>query len=146
MPVLVDGDNLLGTWPGRSRSDAEKRDLARTLARLAREEGRRIIVVFDGADTPVLPGGPDILHAGAGRRADDVILERLRRETDRRGWTVVTNDRSLADQCRWLEARLERCERFRRRLQGREEGGKPTGETEVDYWLGVFRDPDEPAP
>ena len=48
MPILVDGDNLLGTWPGRRRSDAERRALAFELGRLAARLRRRVVVVFDG--------------------------------------------------------------------------------------------------
>ena len=53
MPYLVDGDNLLGTWPGRSRSDADKRRLSAELARMARRENRQVGVGYtlDGGQT-----------------------------------------------------------------------------------------------
>lgn len=136
MPVLVDGDNLLGTWPGHTRSEAEKRDLARVVARASREQGRRIVLVFDG-EAPY-PLGADVAFSGRGRRADDVILDTLRAQDDRRGWTVVTNDKSLGDQCRWLGARVERCEAFRTRLGGPEAGEKPGSEEDLAYWERVF--------
>lgn len=143
MPLLVDGDNLLGCWPGRTRSDGDKRDLVRLLAVLAREDGRRIVVVFDGAAPPVAPAGCETVYAGGGRRADDVILERLRRETDPRGWTVVTNDRSLGDQCRWIGARVERCERLRGRLERGASEDKPPADADLGYWRSVFSDSTE---
>lgn len=93
MKYLVDGDNLLGTWPGRDRSPAEKRRVAEALHGWA-------IVCFDVA----------------GRSADDAILERLRTEPSPSEWTVVTSDRSLGDRCRALGARVERSHVFRTRI------------------------------
>jgi len=138
LPYLVDGDNLLGTWPGRRRSDAERRDLAMTLGRMARRWRRRIVTVFDGHSPPAASFGADVVFSGAGRSADDLILSTLREQEDRRGWIVVTSDRSLGDQCRYLEARVERCDRFRRRLVEDAGGEKPDRVEDVDYWLEQF--------
>ncbi len=137
MPRLVDGDNLLGNWPGRKRSDADRRRLAHEVARLARSDRRRIVLVFDGRP-PVRSLGADVHFSGTGRSADEVILERLRAEDDPRGWIVVTEDRALADQCRYLGARIEKCARFRGRLERADAGEKPDGVDDLDYWLQVF--------
>jgi hypothetical protein len=117
MPVLIDGDNLLGTWPGRRRSDAERQALAVEIGRLAERERRSYLTVFDGNPPDVEPFGAGVRFAGAGRSADELILAILREQEDRRGWLVVTSDRSLGDRCRHLEARVERCDRFRGRLR-----------------------------
>ena len=138
MPIIVDGDNLLGTWPGRSRSDAERRRLAMELFRLARRERRRVVTVFDGTAPPGSSLGADVHFSGAGRTADQVILELLRKEEDRRGWIVVTSDLSLGDQCRYLGARPQRCDRFRARLAGEAFPEKPEREEDLDYWLERF--------
>lgn len=138
MPILVDGDNLLGWWPGRSRSDRERHALACELARYAARSRRRVVVVFDGPAPSAAPGAGEVLYAGRGRSADDVILDLLRGEVDRRGWTVVTNDRSLGDRCRWLAARVERSDRFRGRLAGGTDAEKPERETDVEGWLKRF--------
>jgi predicted RNA-binding protein with PIN domain len=138
VPIIVDGDNLLGTWPGRARSDAERRSLALQLSRLAARERRRVVVVFDGTAPPGSAFGMDVHFSGAGRTADQVILELLRRENDRRGWIVVTSDRSLGDQCRYLGARPQRCDRFRGRLAGEAGPEKPEREEDLDYWLEQF--------
>lgn len=140
MPRLVDGDNVLGSWPGRSRSDAEKRQLARECDRLRRRERRRVLLVFDGIAPPGVAWGADVTFSGAGRRADAVILERLRQERDPRGWTVVTNDRSLADQCRWVGARVEGTKPFRERLSEEDGAEKPERDPDLDYWLETFGD------
>ncbi len=138
MPRVVDGDNLLGSWPERSRSDSERRTLAREIAALARARRRRIVVVFDGVAPPGLHLGQDVLFSGQGRRADDVILDLLRGEDDPRGWTVVTNDRSLADQCRYLDATVERCDAFRSQLTSVSSSEKPDKPTDITEWLRIF--------
>ena len=116
MPFVIDGDNLLGTWPGRSRAEPDKSALAREIDALRREEARRVILVFDGPPASDVSYDPDVHFSGKGRKADAVILEFLRQESDPSGWIVVTNDRSLADQCRGLGARIEAARDFRERL------------------------------
>jgi len=140
MPFLVDGDNLLGTWPGRRRSDAERRGLAFELGRFSVRSRRRIVLVFDGTEPPGGQPGIDVHFSGRGRTADDLILDYLRGVADRRGWIVVTSDRSLGDQCRYLDARLERCDRFRKRLLAQPTEEKPEHEPDVEYWLEQFGD------
>jgi hypothetical protein len=138
VPFLIDGDNLLGTWK-RPRSDAERRRLAFEIARLARTSRKRMICVFDGQPQPSIGScGNDVKFSGAGRSADDLILQLLREQSERRSWIVVTSDRSLGDRCRWLEARIERCDLFRRRLTTSEPEHKPETEDDIDYWLEQF--------
>ena len=142
VPYLVDGDNLLGTWPGRRRSDADRREVALEIARFAAKRRRRAVTVFDGSAPPGMSLGADVHFAGPGRTADDLILSLLKRQRDRRGWIVVTSDRSLGDQCRYLESAVERSDRFRRRLQGTPGEEKPDHEEDVDYWMRQFGNDD----
>ncbi len=137
MPWIVDGDNLLGTWAGRSRSDGERRTLARDLDRWARDHGRALMIVFDGPTPPVAPPG-NVRFSGHGRSADDLILEAIRRSKDPRGITVVTSDRSLGDQCRHLQARVERADRFRPKMRERAGAEKPEKEADIEHWLEIF--------
>jgi hypothetical protein len=80
--------------------------------------------------------------AGPARTADEVILETLRQQSDRRGWIVITSDRSPGDQCRYLEARVERCDLFRRRMSRDPATEKPDRVDDVDYWLEQFGEDD----
>ena len=137
MPRIVDGDNLLGGWPGRSRSEADKRRLSHELARLSRREGREILLVFDGPEPMGVAFGGLTRFAGQGQTADAVILAHLRHQQDPRGCIVVTDDRSLGDQARWVGARVERCETLRARL-GESGEEKPGGQDDLDYWKDVF--------
>jgi predicted RNA-binding protein with PIN domain len=138
VPHLVDGDNLLGSWPGRTRSDAEKRRLVREIGALARRDRRRIVIVFDGSPPPGVSYGAGVHFSGPGRNADAVILDLLSKEADPRGWTVVTNDRPLADQGRWTGAAVESASDFRKRLLRTTGTEKPEGSVDLDYWLDVF--------
>jgi predicted RNA-binding protein with PIN domain len=138
VPRVVDGDNVLGTWPGRSRGDADKRRLVREIDALMRAEKRRIVIVFDGSAPPGVSYGADVLFSGPGRKADAVILDLLRRERDVAGWTVVTSDRALADQCRWLGASIEGTRELRGKLSRDTTGEKPESADDVAYWLKEF--------
>jgi predicted RNA-binding protein with PIN domain len=138
MPYLIDGDNLLGTWPGRSRSEAEKRKLCQEINRFSSRVGRRVVIVFDGPAPPTPLPSNDATYSGAGRSADDTILDRLRAERDPAGWLVVTSDRSLGDQCRWVGARVERSDRFRARLIEPAGLDKPDGPIDVSDWMEWF--------
>jgi hypothetical protein len=138
VPWIIDGDNLLGTWPGRRRSDRERRALAAELFRFAVRERRRAVVVFDGPAPPVPPPSPDVRFSGPGRSADSVIVEFLREQKDPRGWTVVSSDRALGDQCRWLGARVVRSDRFRGRLAHGDGREKPEGPVDVSEWSEYF--------
>lgn len=141
MPIVVDGDNLLGT-SGRERSTAERRVLARELAALARREGKRVVTVFDGPD-PLRPAfGRDVRFSGPGRTADAVILELVRDDPDPRGLLIVTSDKSLGDRCRWLGARVERCHVFRPRLRAPGGEEKPESEDDIEGWLERFGEGD----
>ena len=146
MPFIVDGDNLLGTWPGRKRSDADRRRLAMELGRFSARSRRRVVTVFDGTPPPGSSFGAAVHFSGPGRSADDLILALLRTESNRRGWIVVTSDRSLGDQCRHLEARVERSDRFRRRLTQEAREEKPDREEDVAYWLDQFGEETEENP
>ena len=138
MPLLIDGDNLLGTWRGRERSLDHKRQLSFELARYARRARRRCVTVFDGP-APASGGfGGETRFSGRGRSADDWILDFLRAENEPQGWCVITSDRSLGDRCRHLRARVERSDLFRKRMHTGPDEEKPEPGTDIDYWLEQF--------
>ncbi len=138
MPLLIDGDNLLGTWRGRDRGEGAKRKLSFELARYAARVRRRCVLVFDGPAPSGLGFGGETRFSGRGRSADAWILDFLRAEPDPRGWLVVTSDRSLGDRCRHLTARTERSDLFRKRLRAGPADEKPEPGDDVEYWLEKF--------
>ena len=138
MPILIDGDNLLGTWRGRDRSDAAKRQLSFDLARYAQRVRRRCLTVFDGTSPRGVGFGGETRFSGRGRSADEWILDFLRSELEPQGWCVVTSDRSLGDRCRHLSARVERSDLFRKRLSNSPTDEKPEPGADEDYWLDLL--------
>jgi len=96
------------------------------------------VVVFDGVRPEGIGFAADTVFSGPGRSADEVILSRLRESADPRGVIVVTHDRSLADRCRALGARIESPRDFRARLSAGGSGEKPAREDDVKGWLETF--------
>jgi hypothetical protein len=50
--------------------------------------------------------------------ADDEIVRLLKEDADPEAIRVVTSDRALADQARFLNATIEPAEAFRRQIEG----------------------------
>ena len=158
MSLLIDGHNLIGYLPNISLADPD--DEAQLVMRLRRYRAHTrqpIVVVFDkGAVTGSAPGlsgnGIKVIFARAGRSADALIIERLRKSKNPRDWTVVTGDRALAASARSLGARVTTPAEFAPRLSGppRARRGqrrpqddaealeKPTQVDDVDEWLKLF--------
>lgn len=138
VPILIDGDNLLGTWPGRDRGHEAKRRLSFELTRYGRRIRRHCLAVFDGVAPTGLGFSGNTKFSGRGRSADEWILDFLRAETEPQGWCVITSDRSLGDRCRHLRARVERSDIFRKRLCSKPADEKPEPGADMDYWLEQF--------
>lgn len=137
MPILVDGDNLLGRWPGRARSQGQRVLLSHELQRAARRMGSRIHVCFDGSRPDGIGVAAQSHWSGADSSADEWIVAFLENEKDPKSWSVVTDDRPLGDRCRWIGATIRGCRDFRLRLQG-EVPEKPERENDIDYWIDTF--------
>jgi predicted RNA-binding protein with PIN domain len=113
--LIVDGNNVVGSTPDgwwRDRAGAARRLIA-LLQDLARVDGDRICVVFDGRPLPDVPEG---VHRGvlvayatrAGRdAADDRIVDEVAGDRDPASLVLVTSDRVLAERVRTLGATVE---------------------------------------
>lgn len=150
MPFLIDGHNLVGRTPGLSLTDPhDEAELVRRIQRYCRRHRRRATVVFDSG----VVGGPsralstpevEVVFAPAGRRADDVIRERLRKARDPAGWTVVSSDREIQQAARQVGARVVSSEEFVADMQAPspaapEERTPRLSEEEIQEWLDLFR-------
>lgn len=109
MPILIDGNNLLHRLPKglRSRSAVRKQVLE-----ITRRETLSVIVVFDGpppAGAPVREnlGKVTVVYSDS-RAADDVIIGMLPGGAEARQFSVVTDDRGLADRARERGATIRR--------------------------------------
>ncbi len=123
MRWIVDGMNVIGTrpdgwWKDRHLAMVRLVDL---LERFAAATGAEITVVFERPPSPPI-SSPVIEVAHASRpgpnSADEEIIGLLRADPEPAGIRVVTSDRALADQARFLDALVEPAEAFRREIEG----------------------------
>lgn len=151
MPILIDGHNLIGRLAMLSLEDpGDEEMLIRMLGSYRGRTGRSITVVFDPGGAFALPQtrryrGITVVFAPHGSNADAVIVRRLQRSRDRRGWLVVTSDGELAGTVQRLGARVQSAEAFAQALAPREpdDEGLPWKEgslspEELDEWLALF--------
>lgn len=151
MPLIVDGHNLIGQMRDISLTDPD--DEAQLVERLAAYRRRRraeITVVFDPSpdggpplEETLQQGGVRVIYARPGQRADEVICRLVRRARDRRSLTVISSDRAVQAEARYLGARVIPAHEFARRLRPprrREPGRKelPPSPQEVEEWLRLF--------
>lgn len=156
MPFLIDGHNLVGRMPELRLDDPD--DEAKLVMRLrtyCARTGKRATVVFDhglpgGRSHELSGGGVEVVFASAGRSADGILRERLRRARDPRGLTVVTSDRQVISAARARGAQVMRSEEFAARLSAPPRAETPEVETDTDLspeevqeWLKVFGGGDE---
>src|SRR5438552_3914010 len=114
--------NVIGTRPDRWWKDrhAAMVRLVDQLERWVAVAGDDVTVVFEQPPRPPI-SSPLVEVAHAPRpgpnSADDEIVRRLRGDPHPEGIRVVTSDRALADQARFLNATVEPAESFRRQLE-----------------------------
>ena len=149
MPVLIDGHNLIGRLPDIDLEDPH--DEAQLVSRLqgyGGRTGKRVTVVFDrglpGGRSQALSGGRvEVVFAPTGRKADRVLMERIRESRNPRGLLVVTSDREVIAVAERRQARVIRSEAFVAELEpspaasGAKEDVTLSAD-EVDQWLELF--------
>jgi len=122
MRWLVDAMNVIGSRPDgwwKDRHGAMVR-LVDQLERFVAATGDDVTVVFEQPPRPPITSAVvEIAHAPkAGRdSADHEIVRLLRADESGDQVRVVTSDRALADQARFLDATVEPAEAFRRQLE-----------------------------
>ena len=136
MPFLIDGSNLLGAMKVDRRSEESKRKLVTLLASFARARKTRVTCVFDGPEPPSFArhlGAVTIAFSGH-RAADDLIAERA---ANGRGWSVVTQDRHLAQRVGGKHVEIVAPAAFIRDM----EASAGSEESPDDDWTAFFSDP-----
>ena len=151
MPLLIDGHNLIGYLSSIALEDPDDEEqLIRLLISYRARTGKSITVVFDPGSLFALPrnsrhGGVEVVFAPHRTTADEIILRRLRRAQDRRGWQVVTSDQKLAEEVAQLGARVSDAGSFAAEL-GPAPGvlddskGRAPSPEEVESWLALFEE------
>jgi predicted RNA-binding protein with PIN domain len=155
MAYVIDGNNLLGRIaPHELREKGGREGLVVRLLAYQRVTRARIHLVFDGnpEETPtaiVVNPKFTINYPGAGGSADDVIRDRILRQTDRRRFFVVTSDRALRELARKRGIESVTSDAFARELKAAIKEGKKRRELdkrtetpsslEIELWDEVFK-------
>ncbi len=150
MPLLIDGHNLISRTPGLSLADPDdEAELVRRIRQYCRRQRGRATVVFDagvvgGRSGALSTPEVEVVFAPSGRRADDVIRERLGRTRDPAGWTVVSSDREIQRMARQAGARVVSSEEFVAQMRAsspapQEKQTPRMSEDEIQEWLDLFR-------
>jgi len=122
MRWIVDAMNVIGTRPDgwwKDRHGAMVR-LVDQLERFVASTGDDVTVAFERPPSPPIES-PVVEIASAPKprpnAADDEIVRLLKEDPDPEEIRVVTSDRALADQARFLNATIEPAEAFRRQIE-----------------------------
>jgi len=160
MPILIDCYNVLHAHKPVSLAGLGEASLCALLAASPWARGG-VTVVCDGRPKPHSPnpgevGAVELLFSGAGRSADDVIIELIQKDSAPRRLTVVSSDRQIRKAARRRRARDLSSEEFLSRLakaaRSSGTGGPPPSKPDtgplsgdqVDRWLDAFGiDPDD---
>ncbi|HET6446346.1 MAG TPA: NYN domain-containing protein [candidate division Zixibacteria bacterium] len=153
MHYLIDGHNLIAKLAGIHLGDPnDEAELVLLLRRwTAGGKNRKVTVVFDGG----LPGGENqilstssvkVVFASADRTADDLLITRIHRLGNPAEYTVVTDDRKVVTEGRWMKASLMSSNKFAQSIEsvGKQDefvedgSNQELSETEIVEWLGLF--------
>jgi predicted RNA-binding protein with PIN domain len=152
---LIDGYNLLHALsPGRA-TPAAREGLVGRLEAFCRRGGYRARVVFDptgGMRRRETRGELEVWSVAPGRTADEELVLLLGSTPDRTAFTLVSNDRAIAEAARKRGAQVLSCQEFGRLLteppaEAEKSDGAPPHE--VDHWMrefGLDKDPEDPSP
>jgi predicted RNA-binding protein with PIN domain len=155
VPYLIDGNNLLGSWGGRSASGSDRRaEVVRRVAAFCRTRGAHAVIVFDGKPLrdgqPAQELGPVVVRVPPpGQDADSVIRGLVDSARQPRDLIVVTSDKALYSYARTRGARILRAhewnalerapkERPDKRRAPAATDEKPEREDDIDGWLKRF--------
>ena len=151
MPYLIDGHNLIGTGIIHGISLKDEDDEVKLVQLLRRYQSRvrtRLTVVFDrgvpgGYAHALSGGGVEVVFAGSGHSADDIIMARIRRSRNPAALRVVSSDRTIqqfakAHGCRVISAADFAREVVRPLPAPAKDEDVHLSEEEIEEWLRLF--------
>lgn len=153
MSYMIDGHNLIGQLPDISLDDPnDEALLVQKLSGFAARTGKRCVVVFDYG----LPGGTSrmstravqVVFASLRSTADRVMIERINKIPDPKGWTVVSSDAEVRETARRRRMGVLTCAEFvdllnnppRPVIDAGEAADVQVSADEIDEWLALFGD------
>ncbi|MBA3872809.1 MAG: NYN domain-containing protein [Chloroflexota bacterium] len=153
MTYMIDGHNLIGKLPDISLDDPnDEALLVQKLNGFTARTGKSCLVVFDHG----LPGGSSrmstrnvqVVFASGRSSADRVMVERIYKIQDIKGWIIVTSDNDVMSRARRRGMETMHSEEFAFLLEAPPPKVEDAGEEvdvnlssdEVDEWLNLFED------
>ncbi len=157
MTYMIDGHNLIGKLPDISLDDPnDEALLVQKLTGFTARTGKTCLVVFDHG----LPGGSSrmstrnvqVVFASGRSSADRVMVERIYKIQDIKGWVIVTSDNDVMSRARRRGMETMHSEEFALLLEAPPPKVEDIGESsdvnistaEVDEWLNIFGDGSTP--
>jgi predicted RNA-binding protein with PIN domain len=148
---MIDGHNLIGQLPDISLDDPnDEALLIQKLIGFCARTGKTCLVVFDYG----LPGGSSrmstrsvqVVFASGRSTADRVMMERINKIPDPKGWIIVSSDHDVMSTARNRRMSTLHSEEFARLLEAPPKPVVDAGEAvdvnlsaqEVDEWLDLF--------
>ncbi len=157
MPYLIDGHNLIGTGLLQGITLADEDDEIKLVQLLKQYQPRartRITVVFDrglpgGRARALSGGGVEVIFAGSGQTADDIIKARIRRSRNPASLRVVSSDRSIqqiarARGCKVIASNIFAHELLHTPSYPSEQEDVHLTEEEIEEWLALFKQRKKP--
>ncbi len=153
MTYMIDGHNLIGKLPDISLDDPnDEALLVQKLSGFAARTGKTCLVVFDHG----LPGGSSrmstrsvqVVFASGRSSADRVMVERIYKIQDIKGWVIVTSDNDVMSRARRRGMETLHSEEFALLMEAPPPKVVDAGEAtdvnlsaaEVDEWMNLFDD------
>lgn len=150
MPYLIDGHNLIGQLADISLDDPhDEAKLVTKLRSFCARTGKKCHVIFDhgmpGGRSSLSNGTVKVVFAARPGEADDVMLARIRKTRDTKGWIIVSSDERVLSAARQRGMRGLRSRDFADQLRRpapppkEENPNVYVSPSEVDEWLRLFQ-------
>jgi predicted RNA-binding protein with PIN domain len=145
MPYLIDGHNLIARLDDITLDDPQdEMKLVNQLRSFAARTQKRCVVVFDrglpGGKSPMSTSTVEVVFASATQsNADDVLMKRIQKTQDPRGWTIVTSDERVLAWGISRQMRGMRAHEFAKILK------VPANKPDLGEWAHVYVKPEEVA-
>jgi len=153
---LIDGSNFIGYLsPSHLKDPKTKYSLVSRLFIFQRTKKTRVLVAFDGPADLNLIGKRfqkkrfSVIFPPPDQNADGVIKKIISKQTDLRGFFVVSSDREIKDFARSKGAKSMSCKEFyqefrtvlkeHKKSQELEKTYAPPSTLETNQWLKIFK-------
>jgi len=154
MPYLIDGHNLIGKLPDISLDDPnDEALLVQKLRGFVARAKQKCIVVFDhgvpGGVSRMSNRGVQVVFASHRSDADHVIMNRIEKVKNPKGWIVVSSDNRVLNKAKRFRMQAVKSSEFAAIMNRPPKAVKPKpdydeaadirlSEAEINEWMDIF--------